>query len=310
MLWRSIVGSTQTVVNGWRVVDYALPNSDGWIHDPAVAPDGTVWYTDPTNSCLGNVDSRGGRFREFATGAPRANPHGLTVDSTGTVWYASTAHGRVGRLDPNTGQRHEFALPTDVRDVHTVLVQAGRIWFTAPGSNLFGSLDPGTGEAEILRGSSPYGLATAPDGAVWIALSGTDSVVRVSPDGARRDWALADPDSRPRRIVSDAAGRIWYNDRDRSVIGMLDPTTGQVREYATVNARAFPSSIAVGPHGRIWYYEVRTGLLIGFDATNGSHESVAFDVAAGGVNHLVVDGPRQQLWLAVGSGIASVAAVR
>ncbi len=300
---------TTRVTDGWLVDEYT-PLSDGRIHEPALAPDGAVWYTDQPNGCLGRLDPRTGELRVFAPKTRGANLHGLAVDSVGTVWYATGNAARLARLNPATGVHDDFALPTEVRDVHTVLVHAGRVWFTSPGSNLFGSLDVTTGVANTLPGSRPYGLAAAPDGAIWVALSGTDSVAQVSADGTRRDWPLADPASRPRRIVSDPAGRIWYNDRDRSMIGVLDPLTDEVHEYATVNTRAFPTSIAVGPEARVWYYEVRTGLLVRFDAGSGSYESIVFDMADGGVNHMVVDIDRRQLWLAVGSGIVRVSAVR
>jgi virginiamycin B lyase len=216
---------------GRRIVHYRIPRPELQLHDIAVAPDGAVWYADLLNSCIGKLDPVTGRFSEYSTASAGANPHGISVDSAGIVWYAATQHGRVGRIDPATGRGLEFRLPDEIRRVHTVFVHGGQVWFTEP----WGRLDPNTGHARIFQ--QRYSLVTASDGAVWIGLARTDPLIRFPVAAVPSDrwlalpdtrtkagsgaadqwlwWRLPTPDARPSPIATDAAGRIWYNDRER-----------------------------------------------------------------------------------------------
>jgi virginiamycin B lyase len=275
-----------------------------------------VWYADLLNSCIGKLDPATGRFSEYSTASAGANPHGITVDSAGIVWYAATQHRRVGRIDPATGRSREFSLPDEIRRVHTVFVHGGQVWFTEP----WGRLDPNTGDARIFQ--NRYSLVTASDGAVWIGLARTDPLIRFPvaavpsdrwlavPDtwakargGATNQWLwwrLPVGDAHPALMATDAAGRIWYNDRNRSVIGVLDPDSVQAREFPTASERAFVDDLAVGPDGLIWFYEVRTSSLVGFDPAAGTYESVEIGVPDVGVTHMTTDPWRGDVWLGLG----------
>lgn len=307
---------------GRLVVHYRVPRGDVQLHDIAVAPDGAVWYADLVNSCIGKLDPRTGRVSEYSTASAGANPHGVTVDSAGTVWYAASQHGRIGRIDPATGRGREFRLPPEIRFVHTVLVHAGLVWFTGnPASEDWGTLDPNTGKARIYE--HRYRVVTASDGATWIGLAPTDPLIRFSvaavppdrwlaiPDKRTTEggaaerwlwWRLPEPHARPTLIATDAGGRVWYNDRDRSMIGVLDPAFVQAREYATRSERAFVDDLAVGRDGIIWFYEVRTSSLVGLDPAAGTYESVDIGVPDVRVTHMTSDPWRGAVWL----GLADV----
>src|SRR4051812_47020925 len=38
------------------IIEYVIPRPGNFPHDPAVAADGTVWYTDQRNSFIGHLD--------------------------------------------------------------------------------------------------------------------------------------------------------------------------------------------------------------------------------------------------------------
>ena len=303
---------------GRRVVHYRIPRPELQLHDIAVAPDGAVWYADLLNSCIGKLDPVSGRFSEYSTASAGANPHGVTVDSAGIVWYAASQHGRIGRMDPVTGRSREFSLPKEIRFVHTVLVHAGQVWFTGnPASADWGTLDPNTGETRIYE--HRYLLVTASDSAVWIGLAATDPLIRfpvaaVPPDrwlaipdtwaqagsGAAGQWLwwrLPTHDARLNPVTTDPAGRVWYNARDRSVIGVLDRASVQAREFPTASERAFVDDLAVGSDGLIWFYEVRTSSLVGFDPAARTYESVEIGVPDVRVTDMTTDPWRGHVWL-------------
>src|SRR5687767_5746320 len=58
------------------VVEYEIPRPGNFPHDPAVGPDGIVWYTDQTNSFIGRLDPSTGAITDFPTPTPMSGPHG------------------------------------------------------------------------------------------------------------------------------------------------------------------------------------------------------------------------------------------
>src|SRR5260370_7759436 len=92
---------------------------------------------------------------------------------------------------------------------------------------------------------------------MWVALFGTNRVGRINPaDGGLRVFPLPDPGARPRRLVVDAAGIVWYTDYARGRLGRLDPATGAVRDFVCpAGDGSPPSGIAIRPTAPVWSHE-------------------------------------------------------
>src|SRR5262249_32746419 len=82
-----IPGTVEAVIKGWPV---ATPGARP--HDPAVAPDGSVWYTGQANGSIGRLDPVTGHVREYPLTIPPettrflpygVGPHGLVADAGG-----------------------------------------------------------------------------------------------------------------------------------------------------------------------------------------------------------------------------------
>src|SRR3954471_8329986 len=123
------------------IVEYVIPRPGNFPHDPAVAGDGTVWYTDQRNSYIGHLDPVTGKIVDYPTPTPNSGPHGITVAPDGGVWYTGQAAGLLGRLDPTTGKIEEYPVPDGAKNPHTPIVYRGKIWFTDANNNSYGSLD-------------------------------------------------------------------------------------------------------------------------------------------------------------------------
>ena len=106
----------------------AVPTKDALPHDPAVAPDGALWFTEMKANKLGRFDPTTGVFREYTLATPDSAPHGLVVDRSGYVWFTASAKGYIGKLDPRYGQITEFTLfDPRAKDPHTpVMAPDGR----------------------------------------------------------------------------------------------------------------------------------------------------------------------------------------
>src|SRR5690349_8271510 len=91
-----------------REWDVPTPNSGP--HDPAFAPDGSLWWTGQQSNRLGRLDLATGMMREYPLKTPNTGPHGLAFDRDGNVWYTGNYSGLIGKLDPRTGNVTEYKM--------------------------------------------------------------------------------------------------------------------------------------------------------------------------------------------------------
>src|SRR3954470_5166248 len=86
--------------SAFMVREYVLPHTGAFAHDPAVGPDGIVWFADQPGSYIGRLDPETGEVKEFPTPTAGSGPHGIIVAPDGAVWYTGNAKGLIARLDP------------------------------------------------------------------------------------------------------------------------------------------------------------------------------------------------------------------
>src|SRR5580765_2656823 len=144
--------------------DWMTPSKPAYPHDPAVAPDGSIWYTAQRASTIGRFDPATQQFKEFALPTPNSGPHGLQPDANGNIWYTGNAAGLIGMVDAKTGKVTEYKMPNPkARDPHTIaFLRDGRLFFTVQAGNFIGTLDPKTGAIKLVESptanSRPYGV--------------------------------------------------------------------------------------------------------------------------------------------------------
>src|SRR6266513_4446267 len=84
--------------------EFDLPTPDARPHDPAVAPDGSLWFTEQKANKLGRLDPKSGRIREYPLPTADSGPHGLIADREGNIWFTANYKGYVGKLDTKNGK--------------------------------------------------------------------------------------------------------------------------------------------------------------------------------------------------------------
>jgi len=288
---------------------YPLPWPDGHPHDPALARDGAVWFTESWTSCVGRLDPATDRIGGWGTPTAGSDPHGMTEDSDGAVWYAGTGAATIGRVHPETAEITEFRLPEEAGAPHSLAVHHGEVWFTLQRTGALGRLDPVTGEVSLHPlpegASSAYDLAVDSAGYLWTTLSGMPALGRIDPaTGAMHEVPLPEG-AQPSDVTVDASGAVWYSDARRSLLAVLDAGTLEAREFPTAGDRAFPRAVSPGPDGRIWYFEERGARLVGLDPAGGKQVILTVpDLPAPGrtVRRIAVDHENHRLWVAFGSG--------
>ena len=73
-----------------------MPRPNSHPHDPALAPDGALWYTGQESNTLGRLDPVTGKVREFQLKTPDSGPHGLVADRAGNIWFTANFKGYMG----------------------------------------------------------------------------------------------------------------------------------------------------------------------------------------------------------------------
>jgi streptogramin lyase len=76
----TLAGSASVGVLNVQIQEYDVPTPKSRPHDPALAPDGSLWYTGQAANKLGRLDPKTGEFKEYPLKTPNSGPHGLVSD--------------------------------------------------------------------------------------------------------------------------------------------------------------------------------------------------------------------------------------
>src|SRR5580658_3582201 len=81
-----------------KIREYSLPAAGARPRRIALAPDGTVYYTDFARGYLGHFDPYGGSLlKEWSSpGGSQSEPYGIAITNDGEVWYSESG------MRPNT----------------------------------------------------------------------------------------------------------------------------------------------------------------------------------------------------------------
>jgi virginiamycin B lyase len=280
----SAAGAGKVSIKEWDV-----PTPGSFPHDPAVGPDGSLWYTGMFANVLGRLDRKTGTITEFRLKVSGSGPHGLAADKNGDVWFTANAKGYIGRLNPQTGEVREYYMPDRAaRDPHSLAFdQTGMLWFTVQASNMVGKLDPKTGtitlRPSLTRGSKPYGIAVNSKGVPFFCELGANKIGSIDPLTMKITEYVLPKGARPRRLAIASDDVIYYTDYGRGHLGRLDPKTGKVDEWPSPGGRdSGPYGITITPDGAVWYSEteVQPNRVVRFDPH--AKEFSTWNVPSGG----------------------------
>lgn len=278
-------GPVHITIDEWMV-----PTRGQRSRDPIEAPDGSIWWTGMLASLVGRLDPDSGEMVEYLL-PQDARPHNIVPDEDGTIWYTGNSNATIGRLDPRSGVITEFA--TESGDPHTAVFHPnGKLYFTAQRAGMLGRLDPATGDIdEIKTRRRPYGIKVGPYGRLWVAYNGTNAIGAMDPDTLNVEYFdIPDEDTRIRRLDIASDGRVWYVNSTLGRIGVLDPQSGEAREWPSPSGpQSHPYALAV-IDDVVWYNEsgMRPDALVRFDPKSETFQSWAIPSGVGIVRHVWV----------------------
>jgi virginiamycin B lyase len=310
-----IADSVDVKFDEWRT-----PSKPPYPHDPAVAPDGSIWYTGQRANVVGRFDPATQQFKEYPLPTPNSGPHGLQPDRDGNIWYTANSAGLIGKIDPKTGKITEYKMPNPkAGDPHTIaFLRDGTLLFTVQAGNFVGTLDPKAPDGNIklvsppTRNARPYGIRIDSRGVPYFDEFNSNRIGTIDVKTMTiREFPLPNPAARPRRIAIGRDDTVWYGDYARGYLGHLDPKTGKVEEFKSPGGpESQPYAIDVTADGAIWYVETGDDLknvLVRFNPETKKFMTWPVPGGGGTVRNMDID-RAGNLWLAE-SGVGKIARV-
>src|SRR5437899_1941599 len=84
VLVASVAGFATVGTLNVQIKEYEVPTARSRPHDPALAPDGSLWYTGQGANKLGRLDPKTGEFKEYPLKTRGSGPHGLVPTKKAT----------------------------------------------------------------------------------------------------------------------------------------------------------------------------------------------------------------------------------
>ncbi len=256
-------------------VPYAIPFSDETPTDFAVAPDGSVWFTQPVSNIIGHITVTGTTTYAIAAFHPptaSAEPRGLAITPDGSrVWVAEAGANALGELNTATGAIVEHTLPlANSRPTDVDLAPSGRVWFTEENANRIGRFDPGDSSYQDYRvptyNSAPHSLAVAGEDLIWFTESQGQKLGRLRPSFAPNPGTFVEVLSagdHPYDIALDSLGDPWFTDIEGNQIGWYQAGTLQVTRWYSLEAgQVRPAGIAFDSSNRPWFTDSAGAALL------------------------------------------------
>ena len=263
------------------IKEWEVPTPNSRPHDPAVAPDGSLWYTGIRSNTIGRLDPVTGKIKEYELKTPDSGPHGLVADKEGNIWFTANHKSYIGKLNPHTGEVQEYPMPDPTaKGPHTpIFDHKGRLWFTVEEGNFVGRLDPISGAIRLKQPPTPhavpYGIAINPRGIPFFCEFGTNKLASISPDTMEITEYMLPKGARPRRIAITTDDIIYYTDFAQGRLGRFDSKSKKVDEWASPGGTSSePYGITVTPDGNVWYTEsgVQPNTIVRFNPNTKSFQ--------------------------------------
>ena len=278
--------------------------------DPAVAPDGMVWFCGQAGNYIARLNPETCAMKQFSV-PEGSHPHNLIVASDGGVWYAGNQNAHIGRIDPDTGDIKQFPMPEAIKDPHTLVFDKDEsIWFTAQHSNVIGHLDVESGEVRFVKGtkkgSRPYGIKLNSKGEPWVVMVGTNKLATVDPKTmVLKEVDIPREKARPRRMEITSDDSVWYVDFNRGYLGQYNPETEKFTEWLSPNGHdSQPYGTVLDSEERIWFAETGSypNVMLGFDTDSKAFVSKTIVESGGSVRHMFYDEAKNEFWFGVDTG--------
>jgi streptogramin lyase len=241
-------------------------------------PDGAVWFAETGADRIGRLTPNG-NLHEFRTRVTGSAPTQITLGPDGNLWFTETLADRIGMVTPTGVFTEVFTGISSINPEDITTGPDGALWFTAfpdPEGTSPGWVGRITTTFQITLFPTstfgddvtvPLGIASGPDGNLWITGPGNGTIGKVTTSGQVTVFHLPQGVvSSPAFITVGADGALWFTEQGLAAgvgdavqaggnkIGRIT-TAGTIQEIPVPTPNSAPLGITLGPDHRIWITE-------------------------------------------------------
>lgn len=243
-----------------------------------VSPSGSLFYTLSSANAVETLVFTGGSAR-WNLPTPGATPEALVAAPTGpgqvNLWLTERNGGRVARFAPTqilvtlpliiTPPTAVIPATSQIPGVVTSVLPElypGNPMLPPPIALLVPSSSPPFTEWEGVGGPTFMNrVAVAPDGRIWFTQD-ADHLISLDPNSNTALYYGLPSGTRPLGIIVRSNGWVWFTDTSRPAIGVVDPTTADVRLWR-ISGGSQPFELVRDSVGNIWFTD-RAANAIGY----------------------------------------------
>ncbi len=280
----------RTVLKGaatqYVAVEFEIPTPNTMPHEITVDSDSYGWITQRRGGKLGRLDPVALTYTEVSPPpAPSKNVqlNAIWAGTNNKLWFMDVGPNRRWlAYDTKSKEFSTYNMTTKLKSGgaggNTMRDHPnGTVWFNAIGNNTVIRLDLDSGEftgfpvpsgVKAGRSASPYGMAIAGDGGIWVALNRMDKVARVDPDtGEMQEFDIPVEGAVPRKGGPDADGNVWFGLHGAGKVLKIDiHNNNKMTVYSppTENSGTYAVSVDL-KHNLIWVAQQHSDMIARFD---------------------------------------------
>jgi len=232
------------------------------IWDMKVDRNGNLWFTDERSNSIWKYFPKENQFQRYIVPTKGGYPISLVFDSNGKVWFTEIFGKKLAMLDPLNVQSNTTKGISELNLSKQINFDS-----TGPISNDFGF-------NQNVSGNNTNG-SNADENLWFSTINFPIGGQLVKYNIAKKNLTVFDLTSKhtiPLSVAEDEKGRVWTNDHASSLFLMLDPSTGNIKQYST----SFPLSTNTTtlPYynqykdGKVWFNEHYGNAIAFFDVKN------------------------------------------
>lgn len=204
------------------IVEYSFPSQDAAPLYPVFDGKNTIWISDTGKPRIWKFTIEDKQFKGYEFDGQISVT--LNIDNDGKIWYTDTPNSKIGFFNPSTGKFENIDLPIK---------------------------------------SVPIFTETDRKNNIWVALADKNILLKYNQDEKKFEEfkVSAAPQSGTTALILDKFGNIWFTESQAGKIGVINPDTGEFKEFGPQDSLKEPSALFFDENGNLWISE-HTGLSI------------------------------------------------